>query len=67
MTYHLAENGSTIQIIGQLSINDSVQFLGVTNQTWGRGFPFLRKLKDPVETIGREEATIPIRTEEGAR
>ena len=29
-----------IQIIGKLSINVSVQFLGVPAQAWGHGFPF---------------------------
>ena len=44
VTNYLAENGRIIQIIGQLSINDSVQFLDVPAQAWGDGFPFLCNL-----------------------
>ena len=49
---YLAENGCIIQIIEQLSINDSVQFLGVTAQAWGRGFTFLYNLQAPSEATG---------------
>ena len=49
VTNYLAENGRIIQTIGQLSINDSVQFWGVLVQSWVRGFPFLSNLKAPAE------------------
>ena len=38
VTNYLAENGRRIQIIGQLSINNSVQFWGVPAQAWVCGF-----------------------------
>ena len=34
MADYLAENGRRIEIIGQLSVNDSVQFLGLSDQAW---------------------------------
>ena len=49
MTDYLAENGRRIQIIGKISIDYSVQFLGVPTQAWGHGFPFLRNLQAPAE------------------
>ena len=41
MADYLAENGCIIDIIGQLSVNDSVQFFGLSDQAWGSGFPFI--------------------------
>ena len=56
VTEYLAENGRIIHIIGQISINDSVQFLGVSDQAWGLEFPFLCNLQAPVEaTVRRSE------------
>ena len=52
MTYYLTENGHRIQIIGKISINDSVQFLGVTAQAWGNGLPFLCNLQETYEATG---------------
>ena len=47
VTNYLAENGLRIHIIGQLSVNDSVYFLGVRNQAWGRGFMFISTYRLP--------------------
>ena len=44
VTNYLSENGYIAHITRQLSINDSVQFLGVPVQSWGRRFPFLCNL-----------------------
>ena len=52
MNDYLAENGRIILIIGQLSINDSVQFLGVPNHSGGSGLPFICILKDLIEATG---------------
>ena len=49
---YLAENGRRIQIIGQLSINDSIQFLGVLDQSQGRGLPFPCNLQSSSEATG---------------
>ena len=48
VTKYLAENGRRILIIGQLSVNDSVQFLGLYDQAWGSGLPFIANLLDHV-------------------
>ena len=40
-TNYLTENGRRFQIIRQLSINGSVQLLGVPAQAWTRGLPFI--------------------------
>ena len=48
----LAEIRGKIQIIGKLSINSSVQFLGVLAQVWGHGLLFIRNLQDPAEATG---------------
>ena len=47
VTNYLAENRYIIQIIGQLFINDSIQFLGVPAQAWLHGFIFLCNLQSP--------------------
>ena len=49
MNGYLAENRHRIQIIGKIPVNDSVQFLDVSHQAWGRGFPFICNLRAPVE------------------
>ena len=49
---YLAENGRRIEIIGQLSVNNSVQFWGVPNQSVGIGLPFICNLLYRVEAIG---------------
>ena len=48
---YLSENGRSIQIIRQLSINDSVQFLRIPDFVGGIGLSFLPNLKYPVESI----------------
>ena len=53
VTYYLAKNGRRIEIIGQLSVNDSVQFLGLSGQSWGSELTFIWNLLDHVETTGR--------------
>ena len=52
VTDYLAENGCIIQIIGQLSVNDSVQFLSVPDQGRGSGLLFICNLMDRIEAIG---------------
>ena len=52
VTDYLAKNGRKIQIIRKLSVNDSVQLLGVIAQSWGGLFPFIFNLKAPVEATG---------------
>ena len=49
---YLSENGRLIDTIGQISINDSVQFLGFTDQAWGSGLPFIFNLLSRVEATG---------------
>ena len=51
-TDYLAENGRRIQIIGQISVNDSVQFLGVPNQGGGSGLALICNLQAHVEATG---------------
>ena len=43
VTNYLAENGRRIQIIGGKSINNSVQFFGVTNHNEGSGLHLFLK------------------------
>ena len=52
MTNYLAENGLRILIIGKLSINDSVQFLGIPDYGGGSELSFLRNLQDPSKVTG---------------
>ena len=52
VTDYIAKNGRQIPIIGQLSVNGSVQFLGLTDQAWGSGFPFITNLLARVESTG---------------
>ena len=46
-----SENGHLNQIIGELLINGSVQFIGIS-QIWGRVLLYIINLWDPVEAIG---------------
>ena len=46
-TYCLAENGRIITITGQLSINGSVQFLGIPDFSRDSGFSFIENLQAP--------------------
>ena len=48
----LAENGRRIKIIRQLSVNNSVQFLDLSDQSWGSGLPFIFNLLYHVEATG---------------
>ena len=54
VTNYLDENGCQIKIIGQLSVNDSVQFLGLSDQAWGSGLLFVANLLAHVESTGWE-------------
>ena len=51
-TDHLAENRRRIPIIGQLSINSSVQFLGIPDFSRGSGLSFLPNLQAPTDPTG---------------
>ena len=53
LTNHLSENGRRIDIIWRVSVNDSVQFLGFSDQSGGRGLTFICNLLDCVEAIGQ--------------
>ena len=50
VTDNLAENGIRIAIIGGLSVNYSVQFLGLSDQSWGSVLPYISNLLDNVES-----------------
>ena len=52
VTDNLAENGFLIPIIGQLSVNDIVQFLGLSDQSWGNGLSFITNLLAHAEATG---------------
>ena len=50
-TDYLAKNGRRIPIIGQLSINKSVPFLGILDFVKGSGLLFLPNLQAPTDPI----------------
>ena len=52
VTDYLAEDGCRIEIIGQLSVNDSIHFFGVLGQVGRIVLPFIFNLLDPVEATG---------------
>ena len=52
MKNYLAENRRRIPIIGQLSINHSVHFLGIRGHGGGSGLSFLTNLQAPADTTG---------------
>ena len=52
VTNYLAGNGHIIQIIGQLSVNASVQFFGSAAQAWEFRLPFICNFQAPVEATG---------------
>ena len=49
-TNYIAENGCQIMIVGQPSVNNSVQFLGLSDQAWGSGLPFISNLLVYIKT-----------------
>ena len=51
-TYYLAENECKIDIIGKISVNDRVQFLGFSEKAWGSGLPFICNLLALIEATG---------------
>ena len=64
-TNYLGENGRRILITRQLSINGSVQFLGIPNFVRGIGFSFIENLQDPTfSPLARGTLMSQIRTEE---
>ena len=52
VTEYLSENGRCNQIIGELSINVSVQMFGLS-QIFGRGLPYIVNLRAHIEATGR--------------
>ena len=52
VTDYRAENGRRIQIIGQLFVNNSVQFWGVPGKGGGSGLQFICNLQAQVEATG---------------
>ena len=56
VTDYLAENGRHIPIIGKLSVDNSVQFLGLSDQAWGSGLPYIYNLVDQVEATGSDSS-----------
>ena len=52
VTNYLAENGRLVEIIGEISVNGNVQFLGLSDQVWVSGFPYIANLLDQVEAKG---------------
>ena len=46
------ENVCWITIIKQLSVNGSVQFLGLSDQAWGSGLPYIANLLPQVDATG---------------
>ena len=56
---YLAENGRQIMIIGELSINRSVHFLGFSDQAWVIGLPYIVNLWAQVEAIGWGSSNYP--------
>ena len=52
VTYYLSENGRKIQIIGKLSVNNSIQFLNIPNQSGGIVLSFICNLQACVEDTG---------------
>ena len=63
-TNYLAENRRRIPIIGKLSINGSVQFLGIPDFVWGFGLSFLTNLQAPTDPTGWGNGGVPIITGE---
>ena len=52
LTDYLYENGHIIHIITNISVNDSVRFLGLTNQGGESVLPFICNLQIHVEAAG---------------
>ena len=52
VTDYLAENRRRIEIIWKLSVNNSVQFLGLSDQYQGIGLPFICNLIARVDDAG---------------
>ena len=46
VTQYFAENGRRIPIIGQISINGSVKILGIPDDDWVCGLPFIENVLD---------------------
>ena len=52
VTDYLAENGRLVEIIGEISVNGNVQFLGLSDQVWVSGLPYISNLLDQFEAKG---------------
>ena len=50
-TEYINENGRHTQIIGEISINGSVKFIGIS-EIWVSGFPYIANFWAHVESIG---------------
>ena len=51
-TQYLAENGRRIPVIGQISINGCVNFLGISADAWGCGLLFIENVRAPTVLSG---------------
>ena len=49
VTEYLAGNGCRIRIIGEISVNGSIHFLGLSDQVWGSGLLYITNLQAQVE------------------
>ena len=49
---YLAKNGRRIPVIGQISINRSVEPLSIPADAWGCGLPFIENVQAPTDTTG---------------
>ena len=56
VTNYLAESGRQIPIIGQLSVNNRVQFLVFSYQSWGSGLMFIPNSQYQVDSIWWESS-----------
>ena len=52
VTHYLAENGRRIEIIGKISVNGSITFLGLFDQARGTRISFIFNLQARVEATG---------------
>ena len=52
LTQNLSENGRRISFIDQISINGSVEILGIPAEAWECGFTFIDNIQAPTVTSG---------------
>ena len=53
VTDYLDKDGHQIAITRQLSVNGNIQFLRLSDQSWGSGLTYISILLDQVEATGR--------------